>query len=70
VSQQPDLLSAAELREMTASNAARRQMAWLAERGVPFRFDGARVRVLRIVAAECDVLAGRASQGPRLDLVR
>jgi hypothetical protein len=45
-------------------------MAWLVERGVPFRFDGARVRVLRVVAAECEILAGRASQGPRLDLVR
>jgi hypothetical protein len=65
-----DILSPAELREMTASNSARRQMAWLAERGVPFRFDGARVRVLRVVAAECDIMASRASQGPRLDLVR
>jgi hypothetical protein len=65
-----DILSAAELREMTDSNSARKQMAWLVERGVPFRFDGARVRVLRVVAAECEILAGRASQGPRLDLVR
>jgi hypothetical protein len=70
VSLPTDILSAAELRELTASNSARKQMAWLAERGVPFRFDGARVRVLRVVAAECEVLAGRASQGPRLDLVR
>jgi hypothetical protein len=65
-----DILSPAELKELTDSGSARRQMGWLAERGVPFRFDGSRVRVLRVVAAECDILAGRATQGPRMDLVR
>jgi hypothetical protein len=65
-----DILSPAELKELTEANSARRQMAWLMERGVPFRFDGARVRVLRVVAAECDILQGRASQGVRMDLVR
>jgi hypothetical protein len=65
-----EFLTTEELRDMTGARLARKQMAWLAERNVPFRYDGQRVKVLKVIAAEWDLLAARASQGPRLDLVR
>lgn len=54
-------LTPAELREITGARLARKQVAWLAERAVPFRFDGHRLYVLRVIAQEWELLGSRAA---------
>lgn len=67
-----ELLSAAEIRDLTGCVAREAQRAKLAELGVPFRPDGARILVSRYHARQW--LAGaewaNLSGDVRLDLVR
>lgn len=66
-----ELLSPAEVRDLAGCAAREAQCAKLAELGVPYRRDGARILISREHARQW--LAGvefRPSAGPRLDLVR
>jgi len=66
-----ELLSTAEVRDLAGCSARDAQCLKLAELGVPFRRDGARILVSRFHARQW--LAGievRPPVGPRLDLVR
>ena len=66
-----ELLSPPEVRDLAGCVARDAQCAKLAELGVPFRRDGARILVSREHARQwllgCDL---RPSSGPRMDLVR
>lgn len=64
-------LTAAELRALTGAGTLRRQIARLVDMGVPFRFGGGSVEVLRDVARCLPQWQHiEASKAPRLDLVR
>ena len=66
-----ELLSPAEVRALAGCVAREAQCNKLAELGVPFRRDGARILISRVHVRQW--LAGevlRMPAGPRLDLVR
>lgn len=64
-----DDLSPRELAEITGARSAARQAAWLARRGVPFRFGGGVVQVKRAVAKELPQWQQMRDAAPRMDLV-
>ncbi len=68
---QDDALTATELAAITGRRTVRQQVAQLVRLGIPFRFGGGRVVVVRAVAEQLPQWdAVRTSRAPRLDMVR
>lgn len=66
-----DTLSPAELAAITGRTTLRQQVAALVKMGVPFRFGGGRVVVVRAVAEQLPQWTSvRTTRAPRLDMVR